>query len=71
MVNKAAKQRWEIWNGFLEVSASTVLEDLDSGPGIVCRSCGGEVYGQYIRDTATHIYVTVILLSQLLLLFFY
>ena len=50
-------------------SVPTVLEDLDSEPEIVFRSCGGEVYGQYIRDTARHIYVTLTQLFQLLSLF--
>jgi hypothetical protein len=55
VVNEAAKQRWEISNGFFKVSVSTLLEDLDPEPGIVCRSCGEEVYGQYIRDSQTHL----------------
>jgi hypothetical protein len=66
VVNEAAKRRWKIWNGFIQISVPTVLKNLDSEPEIVCRSCGGEVYGQYIRDTARHIYVTLTLLSQLL-----
>lgn len=59
--------------GNMEWLSRTFRLHCASRPGLETRDCLSQVWrevcGQYIRDTARHIYMTVILLFQLLLLF--